>query len=437
MNQSPFRKLASLLSLLSILLINCRSASAQLNIDLEKPPFEYTETEADNQVSRLIAKLKSGELKLDYTREHGYLPSMLAALGIPESSQTLVFSKTSMQVRYISRQNPRAIYFNDDTYVGWVNGSSLVEISTADPKLGTAFYTLEMAPWKPKFKRANYDCLGCHATSMTQGIPGHAVRSVFPTFDGSIRTQRESFITDDTSPFSKRWGGWYVTGKHGDMQHMGNAYLRGDELDTLRNGNLSDLRNEFDSLNYLSPHSDIVALMVLGHQSKMHNTMTRSDFSMRHLLHERLRLESKPGADEEWQAQVELLAKAVVDCLLFCGEAPITSEVVGSTAFADKFAGRGPKDSQNRSLRDFDLKTRMFKYPCSYLIYSAAFDDLQPPLRREIYRQLLQVLTGENLADDYNHLDGPWRSSILTILQNTKSDLPENWTRASFGKSGQ
>ncbi len=173
------RRLALASGFLGILCFKMEIALAQLNLNIEKPPFTYTETVADNRVSRLIDKLVANEIKLEYTPEHGYLRSILAALEISESSQTLVFSKTSMQVRVISRQNPRAIFFNDDTYVAWVYGSSLVEISTTDPKLGAAFYTLEMSPWKPKIKRADYDCLGCHATSMTQGIPGHVVRSRF------------------------------------------------------------------------------------------------------------------------------------------------------------------------------------------------------------------------------------------------------------------
>ncbi len=416
----------------ALLIFHCQGASAQLNIDVEKPPFNYAETEADNRVSRLIAKLASKEIALEYTPEHGYLRSLLAALDIHESSQTLVFSKTSMQVRVISRHNPRAIFFNDDTYVAWVNGSSLVEISSADPNLGAAFYTLEMAPWKPKIKRANYDCLGCHATSMTQGIPGHTVRSVYPTFDGSIRTQKESFITDHTSPFSKRWGGWYVTGRHGEMQHMGNSVLRGDQLDTLNNSNRLDLKNEFNTLNYLSPHSDIVALMVLEHQSQMHNAMTRADFSMRQHQYERTRPDTTPIDHEESQAQIYLLAKSVVDCMLFSNECPLTSEVSGLETFADQFVSRGPKDSQNRSLRDLNMKTRMFQFPCSYLIYSTAFDSLQPPLRDEIYRQLRHVLTGENRSEDYKHLDVSTRESIFAILLETKEGLPESWKAASL-----
>lgn len=148
---------------------------------------------------------------------------------------------------------------------------------------------------------------------------------------------------------------------------------------------------------------------------------------MRQLQHERTQQDTTKDAEDEWRAQIQLLAKSVVDGMLFSNEFPLTSEVSGLVAFVDQFSRRGPRDCQNRSLRDFDMKTRMFKYPCSYLIYSAAFDSLEKPLRSEIYDQLRRVLSGENQSDDYKHLDGPTRASILAILVETKSGLPENW----------
>ncbi|MCA9138592.1 MAG: hypothetical protein KDB00_17595, partial [Planctomycetales bacterium] len=241
------------LFMFSVIGLSGSASFAQLGIDIEKVPFEYSKTAAENRVTRLIDAINAKSVELEYSDENGYLRSLLKALEISESSQTLVFSKTSLQVRYISRRNPRAIYFNDDTYVGWVRGSSLMEISTADAKLGTAFYTVDMMPWRAKIKQAYYDCLACHATSMTKGVPGHTVRSVYPEVDGSVATQRDSFITDHSSPFAQRWGGWYVTGRHGEMRHMGNAFLRGGHLDTLDNGNRLSLWDEFDTHDYLSP----------------------------------------------------------------------------------------------------------------------------------------------------------------------------------------
>jgi len=398
-------------------------AAQTIQIDIEAAPFRYSETFADNRVSRLITKLESKEIELEYTPQHGYLRSMLAALEISESSQTLVFSKTSLQVRDISRRNPRAIYFNDDTYVGWVRGSSLMEISTFDPKLGAVFYTVDMMPWRAKLERADYDCLGCHATSMTQGVPGHTVRSVPVNIDGSLNAQRASFITDHTSPFDQRWGGWYVTGLHGDMKHLGNAFLRGQEFDTTNNGNRLNLRDEFDTFDYLSPYSDIVALMVMEHQSQTHNAMTKADFSVRQWRHDTEPLDPTPESLAEWRLRLRMIAKELVDFLLFCGEAPLTSPVKGSVMFADSFTSRGPHDSQGRSLRDFDLQTRMFKYPLSYLVDSPAFDALTDELRHEVIQQVCQVLDGEQDRPEYAHLTPTIRREIRQILDQTKPDF--------------
>ncbi len=393
------------------------------DINIEAAPFQYSKTEGDNRVTRLIDKLQKKELKLQYTHERGYLESLLEALEIPASSQTLVFSQTSMQVRYISRRNPRAVYFNDDTYVAWINGSSLVEISTADPKLGAAFYTLDMAPWRAKVTRQNYNCLACHATSLTQGLPGHTVRSVVPTHDGGLLPQSDSFITSDTSPISQRWGGWYVTGIHGEMQHMGNAYVKSGKLDTSGNGNRMNLRDEFDTSNYLSPYSDITALMVLEHQTQMHNAMARANLFTRKLLHDASELKADQIDEAEMQAQIAMIAREVVDRLLFRDEAELTDEIRGSVVFADEFQSKGPVDSKGRSLRQFDLKTRMFKYPCSFLIYSDAFASLEPRLKSEIAIQMKDVLTRNGLDDDYAHLSASDRESILTILSETHPDF--------------
>ncbi len=399
-------------------------AIAQLNIDIEEPPINYTDTQDHNAVTRLIQRIESGDVKLQYDRSHGYLKPILQELGISQSSQVLVFSKTSMQVRYISRRNPRAIYFNDDTYVGWVRGSSIMEISTSDPKLGAAFYTVEMKPWKADLKRADYDCLSCHATSMTQGIPGHTVRSVIPNVDGSVDSQRQSYITDHSSPFNQRWGGWYVTGRHGDMQHMGNAVLRSGKLNNDHTGNLLSVRDEFEAFDWLTPYSDIVALMVLEHQTQMHNTMTRADFTVRKHRHDQI-------DEKELAALIQQAAQKVVQYMLFCDETPLTANVKGSVVFATEFSQRGPTDDQNRSLRQFDLQQRLFRFPCSYLIYSAAIDALDTPLRQEIYRQLADVLTGRNDSPKFKHLDKPTRKSIIEILNATKTDLPHNWTGSS------
>jgi hypothetical protein len=404
-------------------LLSPHSRAQFVSLELEEPPLSYSATTADNRISRLIAEIESGAIKLEYDRQRGYLRSLLQHLGISEASQVLVFSKTSMQIQHISPRNPRAVYFNDDTYLGWIPGSSLVEISTNDPKLGAAFYTLKMTLGQPKIQQETYQCLACHATAMTQGVPGHTVRSGFPDYDGRFDVQRESFVTDEMSPFSQRWGGWYVSGTHGDMEHMGNAYLRGGSLDRSRGSNMKDLDELFNTDSYLTPYSDIQALMVLEHQSQMHNTITRADFNVRALLHK------YPDQEEaERRVQLQLIAKGIVDRLLFCDEFVLTSPIAGTSGYEKAFLDLGPKDSQGRSLREFDMQTRMFKYPLSYLIYSEAFDAMQPRLHREVCRQVLEILNGKVQSEEYKHLTPALRQQILEIVRDTKPVIVEATT---------
>ncbi len=387
-------------------------------IDLEKPPLDYTQTEANNRVTKLISRIEKGEVQLEYESERGYLRSLLHYLDISEASQVLVFSKTSMQVQHISPRNPRAIYFNDDTYVGWIRGSSLAEISTNDPKLGAAFYTIRMSAQAPRIRRENYQCLACHATSMTKGVPGHTVRSGYPTYDGHYEPKRESFVTDETSEFRQRWGGWYVTGGHGNLRHMGNTFVRSGILDMTQNGNIQSLEHLFDVDSYLSPYSDIQALMVLEHQTQTHNALTRADFTARVMEHENLDEDTA-----ERSARLQTIAKDVVDRLFYCNEFPLTQSITGNSGFQRDFLKRGPQDSKGRSLREFNMQTRMFQYPLSYLIYSEAFDSLQPALRGEVCRQIKAVLENENSSEEYSHLTPETRSHIHEIVKETKPDI--------------
>ncbi len=393
---------------------------AAQSLDIEAPPILYSETADDNPVSRLIARIESGETVLRYERDHGYLKSLLSELDVPVESQVLVFSKTSLQVQHISRRNPRAIYFNDDIYIGWVRGSSLMEVSTSDPRLGAVFYTIETSPRNVDIDRATYDCLACHLSTLTQGIPGHTVRSVFPKYDGSINVQTESFVTDHTTPLGHRFGGWYVTGDHGGIKHMGNAVLRGDALDSTHSFNLANLRDEFDAQDWLTPHSDIVALMVLEHQTQMHNTFTRASFAVRRWLYDMSNVTQTEGSQREFDVVVAQQAKSVVDAMLFCGEAVLDNEIIGHSGFTTMFSNRGPADGTGRSLRQFDLQSRLMKYPCSFLVYSSSFDNMPESLRVEVITQLQRVLDGSNRSPDYNHLDAEIRTAILEILSETK-----------------
>ena len=306
-----------------------------------------------------------------FGEKSGYLRSVLDALDVPIESQIVVFSKTSLMQRIITPGNPRNIYFNDTVAVGWVPGEPFVEIAAHDAELGTIFYTIAQNRFqRPQFDRTNA-CLTCHESLNAGGVPGMLVRSIHPDPEGRPIRSLGDFITDHRSPFAERWGGWYVTGKRLPPKHLGNTTFAGN--------------------------SDVVALMVFDHQMHAMNLLTRAGWDARLALHER-----KPELLPE-------LAKELADYLLFVGETPLPGRIEGASEFAEKFAARGP-------LREFDLERRLFRVPCSYMIYSPAFDALPAPMREAVYRRMWDVLARFPRVD---------RAAVVRILRETKKDLPD------------
>ena len=173
----------------------------------QRRPNSYKQTAADNAVTELNQRLQSGGLELEWEPVRGRLRALLSALGVPASSQTLVFSKTSLQRHRISPKNPRALYFNDDVYVGWIPGAASLEVAVGDPKLGLAFYSLPQDPDKPAQLLRDDTCLSCHATSRTLDEPGLLLRSVFPDDQGDPIPSAGESDMDYRSPIAERWGG--------------------------------------------------------------------------------------------------------------------------------------------------------------------------------------------------------------------------------------
>lgn len=418
----------------------CFSMPAALaQVSFEEAPINYNQSKPENLITRLQTKLDAGKVTLSYDRKKrtGYLSSVLESLEIPVSSQVLVFSKTSLQVKHIDPQSPRALYFNDDLYIGFVQGGSVLEVSASDAKLGTVFYTLSQTESsKPAFVRKTFECTQCHASSMTQGVPGHIMRSVYPGPDGMPVFREGTYRSDHTSPFEERWGGWYVSGTHGKMRHMGNLIFRsGDSSNHLnrdRGANAVDLEKWFDTEEYLSPHSDIVSLMVLEHQTKMHNLITRAQFEGRiterdaTVMNKMLERKATFQSDST-KRRFASSANRLVDYMLFVDELALEDSIRGVSRFQTEFPLSGPRDQQGRSLRDFDLEQRLFKYPCSFLIYSESFDALPRPILDFVYQRLWNILTGKEQSKQYAHLSAEDRRAILEILIETKSGLPEYW----------
>jgi len=358
-------------------------------------------------------------------------------LNISPKTQTLVYSKTSLQIARIRPRTPRAIYFNDDLYVGYCQLGDVMEVSVADPKLGTVFYTLDQNDVEhPKFVRQTDNCLICHASSRTENIPGHLIRSLYVDAGGQPKFSAGSYVVDQTTEWEKRWGGWYATGTHGEMNHLGNLVIRSRNVprpvDNSDGQNVTTLKERFRTDHYLTPHSDLVALTVLAHQVTAHNLITRANFTARQALHYQESLNEelgeKPG--HRWQSTTRRINSATEDLLeylLFVDEAPLSSPIRGTSSFADEFSTRGPKDGQGRSLYQLDLNTRLLKYPCSYLIYTDSFQQLPTEILNRLGQRMNQVLDGKEQKESWQHLTEADRQAIREILLATSEHLPEQF----------
>lgn len=390
----------------------------------DHPAIRYTTGELDNPITRLNERLAKGDVRLTYDEGHGYLTSLLDALSIPVSSQMLVFSKTSFQADLITMHNPRAIYFGDDVFVAWVRGADVLEIAAADKRQGSVFYTLQQkAPGSggsPATLERKTDCLACHLSWDTRGVPGLLTTSMYPLPDDP-NAYANGFTTVQGSPLEQRWGGWWVTGNTGGAQHLGNIPVMPAEKNFAHPRNpkapLATVEGFFDLKGYPAATSDVVAQLVLAHETTITNLIARLGWEARVA-------DAEPSADAS--TRVKEAAGELADSMLFLDEAPLTG-VQGSSGFAQSFSAQGPRDSKGRSLRELDLRARLFKYPCSFLIYGAPFNALPAAARQAVYGRLWDVLSGRDTRKITQQLSAADRQAILQILRDTKPDLPESF----------
>ena len=395
----------------------------------DQPPISYRTAEPANAVSRLQERIDAGTARLEHEKGFGHLRSVLAELAIPISSQTLVFSKTSMQFERISARNPRAVYFNDEAYVGFVRGGDVIEVSVADPALGTVFYTLEQRPAeRPVFQRRIDDCLLCHGGRE----PVHVIRSVYPDADGQPIAAAGVVRVDPGTPHARRWGGWYFTGEPVPEVSQANLIYREHGSSAVPVETDRPVGERFRPERYLSPHSDLVAATVLVHQAAAHNALTRASFDVRRALHREAELnrELAGAADRRWPSTESVLegsAAALVDQFLHRGEPAFTRPPIGSGGFAAEFTAMGPRDARGRSLRDLDLRTRTFRHPCSHLVYHESFATLPAELRRRFWSRVGAILAGGEAAARHGHLTAEDRQAIREILLATRPKGEEIW----------
>lgn len=387
----------------------------------EQAPIHYSKGIASDPVATLAADWIAGRRLITAREPLAFLRELLGELHVPVESQVLVFSKTSKQNELINPANPRAIYFSDDTYVGYVPGGS-VELVATDPLLGPVFYLLELPqPNQPARITRQTDCLSCHASARTEDVPGLQVRSVFTATDGRPILSAGSFDTTQASPLEQRWGGWYVTGTHGNAKHLGNQTGGPDRTTTT--GNWTSLAGKIDTTRYLRPTSDIVALMVLEHQCRMHNLLTKANMDYRRALWlgraiDPALSEENPNTSAHRVATTR--AAAIVSEMLFRGEAsPGPDGIEGDPAFQEAFARNAPKTPDGHSLKDLRLYGRLFKFRCSYMIHSRAFASLPEKIRQLVYAQLRDILINGGGGENFAYLGASERPRIAAVLDAT------------------
>ena len=365
------------------------------------PAIRYNTTDANTVVDELNRKLADGTASLTYDPQSGYLKSVLDLLKVPIESQVLVYTQTSQQAEKIFPDNPRAIYFNDNVSVGYVRGGGILEIVAQDVQLGSVFYVIHQDPGSRNIGRES-QCLRCHLSWDTLGVPGMSVLSTFPR--KSKDDYANGFFVDHYRPIAERWGGWYVTGKRVPARHMGNLPLFMPKPLASPPAAHVSMAGQFDLTSYPTPYSDIVALMVLEHQANAANLITRATWEARL---------NNPS-------RVTEAVDTLVDYLLFVDEAPLPSGgIEGSSGFTEKFQSMGPRDSKGRSLRDLDLNTRLMKYPLSFMIYSRAFQGLPADVKQMVFNRVGKVLTGEITGPKYAHLSSALRQAVVEILKAT------------------
>src|SRR5688572_28378769 len=358
----------------------------------QHPAIDYRTSALTDPVTMPQRQLTTGAASLEFDGARGFLISLLAALSVPVESQMLLFSKTGIQHPFTNPDNPRALYFNDRVIVGYIPGAPMLEVASHDPRQGVIFQTLPQEVGlgtPPRFVRPDR-CLTCHLSANSLGVPGILVRSMFTEATGRTRPQLGSAIVDHRTPLEQRWGGWYVTGSHGPARHMGNAMVtvaleRGEDAISELTLNREALDARVDRSKYPSASSDITALMVFDHQGHAMNLLTRLGWETR--------IELAEGAAEFSKGDLRTLVNEAADYFVFVDEPALKAPVRGISKFAEVFEDAGPSDRRGRSLRELDLQTRLFKYRCSYMIYSPAFASLPAEARTALLSRMRDILT--------------------------------------------
>ena len=392
-------------------------------IEFKEAPHLYLDYKPEDRFSALLPKLNSGEVKLDTTDDKAFLTSILKALDIPVSSQLLVFSASSLQSEIINPRNPRALYFNEDTYIGFVPGGK-VEVISMDPQMGAIFYIferLQRGGSLPLIARSQ-KCFNCHVGNATHRVPGLIAESVLPMLSGA---SLETYRRDEQGhqiPLEKRFGGWHLTGGHHLTETHANlmgrtSASRGFEKTPVEPGQMSNLDL------HLLPTSDILPNLVHEHQIGFENRVFHAAYVIRQLTAQgrgSLPMSAKP--------EVEKHAEDLARYILFADEAKLPRQgIEGDATFIREFQRNKKPGSSGASLKDFDLHTRIFKYRASYMLYTDSWQKLPKDFKDRVYYKMAEGLRDQNPSPAYAHIPADEKRAIRTLLKETLPGLPAWW----------
>lgn len=402
-------------------LVTALSAQAQTDhIDIDAPPHNYRTRPLTDRFTRMINDFESGKIPLDRSSEKAFVLSLLKALGVPATSQMLVFSTTSLQLSLISPATPRALYFNEDIYVGYVIGGR-IEIVSLDPELGGIYYIFDIPreAGPLRFERSER-CMNCHAGDDTGHVPGLVIKSVVPGPRGGSLTAYRLGETGHAVPFEQRFGGWYVTGNHGITNHWGNLTGRFAEGRLIKIPNPPGER--FDWARYPVATTDILPQILHEHQAGFVNRVVEAAYRARTAL-----FVSNGKLTPALEAELDEQAKILTRYLLFADEAPLPGKVEGEAAYITDFSKTRRATKSGVSLKDFDLQTRLFKHRCSYMIYSPVFTSLPAPMKQRVYQRLNVALDLKRADKEFAYLPAAEKQTIRDVLITTLADLPKDW----------
>ena len=361
--------------------------------------------------TRLIERVASKQVKLDNTNLRSLTQSVLKELGIPLSSQLLVFSGSASQGTKVNPRNPRALYFNDECYVGIVPGG-LLEMIGVDANAGSQLYTFKnVGRNTPPTATGDDTCLRCHGGLISGYAPGFFIRFTFPEMNGKMTSAR-NITPGHQRPLDERFGGWFVTSSNGQsFPAAGQIMQNGLAVHT-------QIGEHYDPAIHLAGSSDILAHLLHEHQIGFHNRLIKVLISARdngQVEGERIVTSHEEDIDE------------LVRYMLFQNEAKLPKQgIVGDAQYVEDFRRNRRPSRTGASLKDLELTTRLLKFRCSYMIYTRPWREMPFEIKAELLTRLHRALQNTNDALS-QHLPEFERLQILHILRDTVPELPDDW----------